>query len=397
MAKYHMRSCPLLLSLLSILFYSSIVLAAPVTTYSVVSLGAKADGKTDSTQAFISAWTKACASVNPAVIYVPAGRFDLGKVVFNGPCKNSAIGIRIDGTLVAPSDYSVLGNEGNWLLFEHVDGVTISGGILDGQGTGLWDCKSSGKSCPSGATTLEFSNSKNIVVSRLTSLNSQMFHIVVNGCQNVKMQGVEVTASGDSPNTDGIHVQLSSDVTILSSKIRTGDDCISIGPGATNLWIENVACGPGHGISIGSLGKDLQEVGVQNVTVKTVTFTGTQNGVRIKTWGRPSNGFARNILFQHAIMVDVQNPILIDQNYCPDNKGCPGQVSGVKISDVTYQDIHGTSATEVAVKFDCSSKNPCSRIRLEDVKLTYKNQAAQVSCTHAAGTSSGAVQPSGCL
>ena len=62
------------------------------------------------------------------------------------------------------------------------------------------------------------------------------------------MQGVKVIASGNSPNTDGIHVQLSSSVTILNSKIQTGDDCISIGPGTTNLWIENVACGPGHGI-----------------------------------------------------------------------------------------------------------------------------------------------------
>lgn len=75
-----------------------------------------------------------------------------------------------------------------------------------------------------------------------------MFHIVVNGCHNVKMQGVKVTASGSSPNTDGIHVQMSSGVTILNSKISTGDDCVSIGPGTSNLWIENVACGPGHGI-----------------------------------------------------------------------------------------------------------------------------------------------------
>lgn len=79
--------------------------------------------------------------------------------------------------------------------------------------------------------------------------------------------------------------------------------------------------------SIGSLGKDLKEPGVQNVTVKTVTFTGTQNGVRIKTWGRPSTGFVRNVLFQDAIMVNVENPVIIDQNYCPDNQGCPGQVS----------------------------------------------------------------------
>ncbi|XP_040994593.1 polygalacturonase-like [Juglans microcarpa x Juglans regia] len=394
----HRISCPLVLALLSVFFYSSVVLSAAPVTYNVVSLGAKANGKTDSTKAFVTAWTRACASANPATIYVPVGRFYLRGVIFNGPCRNNAIRVRIDGTLVAPSDYRVLGNGANWILFKHVNGVTVSGGILDAKGTSLWACKSSGKStCPSGATTLQFSNSNNIVVSGLTSLNSQMFHIAVNGCQNVKMQGVKIIASGNSPNTDGIHVQSSSGVTILNTKIQTGDDCISIGPGTTNLWIENVACGPGHGISIGSLGKDLKEDGVQNVTVKTVTFTGTQNGARIKSWGRPSNGFARNILFQHIVMVNVQNPVLIDQNYCPDNKDCPGQVSGVKISDVTYQDIHGTSATEVAVKFDCSSKNPCSRIRLENVKLTYKNQVAEASCVHAAGTSSGLVQPSGCL
>ncbi|XP_065636772.1 polygalacturonase [Quercus suber] len=376
--------------------FISLVLADP-TIYNVVSYGAKPDGKTDSAQAFLSAWTKACASRQPATIYVPAGKFALGQVIFLGPCYNK-VNVMLIGTLVAPSDYTVLGNKPYWIVFEHIDGLTVSGnGILDGQGTSLWACKASAKSCPLGATTLEFSNSNNIVVSALTSLNSQMFHIVVNGCHNVKMQGIRVTAAGNSPNTDGIHVQLSSSVTILNSKIRTGDDCISIGPGTTNLWIENVACGPGHGISIGSLGKDQQEAGVQNVTVTTVTFTGTQNGVRIKSWGRPSNGFARNILFQHVTMQDVQNPIVIDQNYCPGNEGCPGQVSGVQISDVTYQDIHGTSATEVALKFDCSSEYPCSGIILENVKLTYNNQVAQSSCANAAGTSTGFVQPTGCL
>jgi polygalacturonase len=62
------------------------------------------------------------------------------------------------------------------------------------------------------------------------------------------VQGVRVSAAGDSPNTDGIHVQSSTGVTILNSRIGTGDDCVSIGPGTSNLWIENVACGPGHGI-----------------------------------------------------------------------------------------------------------------------------------------------------
>ena len=62
------------------------------------------------------------------------------------------------------------------------------------------------------------------------------------------------------------------------------------------------------------------------MTVKTVTFVNTQNGVRIKTWGRPSTGFVRGFLVQHSTMINVQNPIIIDQNYCPNNINCPGQV-----------------------------------------------------------------------
>lgn len=96
--------------------------------------------------------------------------------------------------------------------------------------------------------SLEFSNSKNIEIDGLASENSEMFHIVINGCEKVNVKNVKVIAPGNSPNTDGIHVSQSSDVTILNSKIATGDDCVSIGPGTSALWIENVACGPGHGI-----------------------------------------------------------------------------------------------------------------------------------------------------
>ncbi|KAK9289264.1 hypothetical protein L1049_017740 [Liquidambar formosana] len=79
------------------------------------------------------------------------------------------------------------------------------------------------------------------------------------------------------------------------------------------------------------------------------------------------------------------------------NPSLGSPVSGVKISDVIYQDIHGTSATEIAVKFDCSSKYPCSGIRLQDVKLTYRNQEAEASCVNAGGTASGLVLPMSCL
>ncbi|KAH6809306.1 Pectin lyase-like superfamily protein [Perilla frutescens var. frutescens] len=375
-------------------------LAINSTTYNIFDLGANPNGQIDSTNSMSKAWSLACASIIPSTIYVPQGRFMLKHLHFKGPCTNKAITFLLDGTLVAPlyNDYGAIGNIPHWLLFERADGVSIRGGVLDARGAALWACKTNGSNnCTTGFTTLAISNSKNVRISGLTSVNSQMFHIVINGCENVMLQGARVLASGNSPNTDGIHVQLSRGVTILNSQIGTGDDCISIGPGAADLWIENVGCGPGHGISIGSLGKDYEEAGVQNVTVKSVTFQNTQNGLRIKTWGRPSKGFVKDVVFQHAIMSNVQNPILIDQNYCPSNINCPGQKSGVKISNVTYQDIQGTSATNVAVKFDCSETSPCHGIRLENVNLSYQNRSARATCFNAGGTTAGIVEPSSCL
>ncbi|KAL3321639.1 hypothetical protein AABB24_039315, partial [Solanum stoloniferum] len=375
------------------IFFFNLSLATN-TIYNVQNFGAKSNGKIDSTKAFLSAWEAACASTSASTIYVPRGNYLIRNIYFNGQtCKSNDITIRIDGTLLAPYDYNVIGNEGSWIKFEKVNGVSIYGGIFDGQGASLWACKNSNKNCPKGTTALAFYNSNNIVINGVTVQNSQMFHILEDGCHNVMIQGVKVLSPGNSPNTDGIHVQSSLGVSIMNSSIGTGDDCISIGPGNSNLWIEGIACGPGHGISIGSLGWESQEQGVQNVTVKMVTFTNTENGVRVKTWARPSNGFVRNVLFQH----NVQNPIIIDQNYCPNHEICPNQGSGVKISDVTYEDIHGTSATEIAVKLDCSKTNPCSGITLEDVNLSYKNGRAEASCVNAGGRASGFEEFSRCL
>ncbi|XP_076951663.1 polygalacturonase-like [Bidens hawaiensis] len=391
-----MSTLLLILSLIAVTFETTVFAA---TSYNVNKLGAKADGKTDSTKAFMSAWSRACGSVKAATVYVPKGRYMVGGMEFSGPCKNNEITVRIDGTLVAPGNYNVVGKGQYWLRFQHVDGVAVVGGVMDAQGAGLWACKMSrSRNCPDGATTLAIFNSKNVKVYGLTSVNSQMFHIVVNGCDDVKMVDVNVQAPSDSPNTDGIHVQLSTGVTILNSKISTGDDCVSIGPGATNLWIENVGCGPGHGISIGSLGKDLNEEGVKNVTVKKVNFKDTDNGLRIKSWARPSHGFVDGVLFESANMTNVQNPILIDQNYCPSHKNCPNQVSGVKISNVRYQDVHGTSATEVAVKFDCSKKYPCEDITMQDVNLSFKKEVpASAYCVNVGGKTSGVMKPTGCF
>lgn len=104
---------------------------------------------------------------------------------------------------------------------------------------------------------------------------------------------------------------------ISNAMIKTGDDCISIGDGSQQINLEKVTCGPGHGISIGSLGKYKNEKPVSGVTVKNCTISDTMFGVRIKTWPDSPKGIATNLQFDGIVMNNVGTPILIDQQYCP--------------------------------------------------------------------------------
>ncbi|RZC86895.1 hypothetical protein C5167_030246 [Papaver somniferum] len=379
----------ILLSLKLVVFLTMFPLCANAATYNVLDFGAKPNNGTDSTKPFLQVWSLACRSVAPATMWIPRGTYLVNTIAFGGPCKSARVTVQIDGKIQAPPrNYWDIGNYGNWVLFQGIDGLTINGGILDARGSQLWDCKRSGANCPQGATSLTFNSIKNGRVSGIVSVDSQRAHIAINGCNNMKVKKVILIAPDQSPNTDGIDIQSSTGVTIIDSSIRTGDDCIAIGPGTKNVLVQRVACGPGHGISIGSLARNPNEAGVEGITVKDVTFTGSDNGLRIKTWPKPSDGFVKNVLYQNIIMNNVRNPIIIDQIYCPGTKGCSDQNSGVKISGVTYLNISGTSATPIAIRFHCSATTPCNRIKLHNVNLTYSKQPAKTFCFSALGTSS---------
>ncbi|KAI3862001.1 hypothetical protein MKX03_022103 [Papaver bracteatum] len=336
-------------------------------------------------------------------IYVPREKFFLRSIDFQGPCRGSSIMVHLDGSSLVSPQYSEMGFEEDWIRFVGLNRLSIIGGYLDGRGKQLWWCKENSQKCPPGGTSLSVYGSKNVVIRNLTSIDAKLYHVVIHSCENIKIEGVKIYAPNDSPNTDGIHVQNSLNVHVLRTAIRTGDDCISVGPGTRNL-IELLDILRTNGClickscdSIGSLGKGLEEEGVSNVTVTNAVFTETTNGLRIKSWGRPSNGFVNHVFFKRVMMNNVENTIVIDQNYCPWDEGCPNQHSGVKISHVTYTDIKGTSASQVAVKFDCSPISPCKGIRLRDIKLTYQHQPADSVCKNILGVAHGEIAPPSCL
>ncbi|WCJ22254.1 Pectin lyase-like superfamily protein [Euphorbia peplus] len=358
------------------------VAAGPDGLFDILKAGAVADGKTDSSAIFMKTWQAACQAPK-ATILVPKGAFMTKPLVFQGPCKAKPLIFQLDGTLVAPTDLSVY-PEDTWILFQSVDGVSITGtGVLDGTGASAWkfnDCKKN-KDCAKLPSNMKFQRVTNGAITGITSLNSKYFHFHVTDCTGITVTNIKITAPGDSPNTDGIHFSDSTKIKLTTATIATGDDCISVGPGVEDASFTGIACGPGHGLSVGSIGKRSGEKPVKGVSFTDCTITGTTNGARIKSFGDSPPGSATGITYKGITMKDVENPIIIDQNY--GNKGASKTI----FSDIHFIDIKGTSKTPVSVLLDCSPSNPC------EAELSNINLPGTATCTNAKTTSTGPVVP----
>ncbi|KAK3423883.1 hypothetical protein EUGRSUZ_F00633 [Eucalyptus grandis] len=337
---------------------------AQARVFDIKKFGAVGDGKTDNSKALYDVWKGACRSKGTNVIVIPSGTYLLGPVVLTGPC-NGAIEFQIKGTLRA-SNSPQLGID-HWITFRFIDRLRITGGVLDGQGAASWPCRSQVKItnvlcdflplCVYFHQTMRLDFVTKAWIRHVTSLNSKNFHFNLFSCKDITFDHVTITAPEDSPNTDGIHMGRSSNVFVRDSVISTGDDCISLGPGSKNIKVTGIACGPGHGISVGSLGGTPNEPPVTTVFVRNCTFTDTQNGMRIKTRAPSYQGVVQDITFQDIIVKNAGNPIIIDQQYCPSKK-CRNQASKVKISDVGFRNIRGTTSSLVAVNINCSPAVP---------------------------------------
>ncbi|KAL5737514.1 hypothetical protein ACOSP7_030275 [Xanthoceras sorbifolium] len=388
----------MLLSFLLLLLFVAEVRARR-NTFNVVDNGARGDGQTNNTKAFYNTWNQTCQFRGRSLVMVPEGKFLVGPMVLTGPC-NGPIDIHLQGDLVAPTDQASLDLD-HWISFRYIDRLTINGGgTFDGQGPSAWPQNTCDKdpNCKPLPISVRFDFITNSGISDITFLNSKYFHFNIFSCKNVIIQNVHIVAPDDSPNTDGIHIAKSDNIQVLNSVIGTGDDCISMGPGSKNINISNVQCGPGHGISIGSLGRSANEDDVFGVHVTNCNMTKTTNGVRIKTWGKPYQSSVSQLTFDHINFNNVDNPIIIDQQYCP-LKNCEPGASGVKINDVRFSNIWGTTTTQMAVTLNCSASNPCQNIETRDINIVYRGVGggALSYCSNAHGASYGQHYPPSCL
>ncbi|XP_020245232.1 polygalacturonase ADPG2-like [Asparagus officinalis] len=360
----------------------------------VIDYGAVGDGKRDDTQAFSTAWDVACNASDSTTMLIPSGKtFMIYPVVFKGPCK-SPVHVQVDGNIVAPSQIWKRPDSDHWITFLGVkEGIRINGsGQFDGNGNIWWTCREK-NICSDAPDTLAFGNCSNITLEGLRFVNSPMKHISIFKSSGVQLRNLTILAPGESPNTDGIHIEESQQAEISNSIIGTGDDCISIGSGTSNLNITQINCGPGHGISIGSLGRGGTKATVNQVLISNCKFNKTTNGLRIKTWPGGS-GLVNDIKFVGNNFTEVYNPIIINQFYCDHSKNCGTGGSAVKIQDVHYIGASGTSASTNAITLNCSASAPCTGLIMDDVSLQYvADPPATAFCINAQGTEKSPVKP----
>ncbi|KAJ6434947.1 hypothetical protein OIU84_000234 [Salix udensis] len=368
----------------------------------VVDFGAIGDGQTDDTNAFLSAWKALCgddgANQGSPSLQIPEGKtFLLQPVEFQGPCKSVSVQVQVQGKIIAPSTIEEWKNcEADcWICFVGVANLNMYGsGLLDGQGSDWWmrtvqanNLNASEIACNPPGTALNFERCDDLQLSGLTHVDSPKGHIGINDCNGVLISNLNIAAPENSPNTDGIDVARSTNVHIQDSTIGTGDDCVAINGGCSYINITNIACGPGHGISVGSLGKDGQYDTVEEVHVRNCSFTGTQNAARIKTWPGGS-GYARKISYEKITLVASKNPIIIDQHYCDGVRNCRNSSTALQVSDVTYSSFHGTSVDEEAIRLDCSGRG-CINIVMDNINITSADpgKTTYAYCEHTSGTS----------
>ncbi|KAK1268859.1 Polygalacturonase [Acorus gramineus] len=377
------------------------------STFNVLDFGAKGDGVTDDTKAFQAAWASAC-KVEASTVVVPSKSvFLVGPISFSGPYCQQNIVFQLDGTIVAPTSAKAWGSGLlQWLEFTKLKGITVRGqGVIEGRGSVWWTelppynapfddsippfddvlpyndpeyAELNGKLPGIKPTALRFYGSYNVTVTGITIQNSPQCHLKFDNCMAVEVHNITVSSPGDSLNTDGIHLQNSKGVNIHHNDLSCGkpplftsfrlpgDDCVSIQTGCTDINIHNVNCGPGHGISIGGLGRDNTKACVSNITVRDIIMHNTMHGVRIKTW-QGGSGSVQGVRFSNIQVSEVQFPIVIDQFYC-DKSSCKNQSSAVALSGISYENIKGTYTVK-PMHFACADAMPCTKVALTEVKL----------------------------
>jgi len=300
-------------------------------TCNVRDFGAKGNGSTRDTAAIQHA-IDACAEKGGGIVVLTPGIYISAPIVLKS---NIAFQLDQGATLMGSPDHTdyspktVFRAPGRQSLVSatNSENIAITGeGTIDGNGESWWrEAREFNDAGVLGSEhtrprLIVFDHCHHIRVEGITIQNSPMWQLVPYYSDDVVIRNIRVLAPQHSPNTDAVDPFSSSNVVIDHLYADVGDDDVAIKSGAINspgpdapsrdITITDCTFLHGHGLSIGS------EIagGAQNIRAERISFSGTDNGIRVKANRDRGNDVSR-LEFHDIEMKDVKNAIIISEYY----------------------------------------------------------------------------------
>ena len=318
----------LVLSITQVTVISAAPLLPNINTNNIITItdaayGAVGDGVITNTVAISNAIVAAAAGGNTNGLLGGTVRIPAPGVYLSGPfpLKNN-VNLQIDSNAVLrllPYDKYPGGivSPPNFISGTSLTNIALTGGgAIDGQGSPWWP----GYKTNNRPVIIYLSKCSRVLFQNITISNPPMQHIAVKGnnAGNVTFLGITLKAPSSSDptnpshNTDGVDFAETNGL-FQDCVMDTGDDNIAFGSSAgltRDILVTSCTNFAGHGISIGSYTSS----GVSNITVINTTFSGTDNGIRLKSQ-RDRGGLVQNLNYFNLTMTNVDWPFLIYSYY----------------------------------------------------------------------------------
>ena len=271
---------------------------------------------------------------------------------------------------------------------EHLEDVTVTAdeeawGTIDGYGSPWWEAHNSGTETITRGHLIEFMHTKGIEISNLYLRNSPFWTVHPVYSSNIVVRNIDIWAPKDSPNTDGVDPESSSNVLIENFSYHGGDDVIAIKSGwdcagykynmsCSNIMIRNVTAifSRAAGVAIGSE----MSGGMNNITVQDCDFRQVNKGLNIK-YSKYRGGYVKDIRFSNIAMGNISGgALVINSGFGSSNSFCqPPVIVPCPVSGVTYTNITQATGTTCSsmIDFKGLESNTITGVMIEDVHLNF--------------------------
>lgn len=244
--------------------------------------------------------------------------------------------------------------------------------------------------------TVFMAHCRHISLSGFTVRNSPAWTVHPFHCHDVTAAALTIENPADSPNTDGLNPESSTDVNLLGLQISVGDDCIAVKSGKRGtgedrrvshiaptryLSICNCLMRDGHGAVV--MGSEMSG-DITDVSIRRCEFISTDRGLRIKT-RRGRGGQVARVSLQDVSMTGVGTAVAINAFYFCDADGksstvqsrkpAPVDATTPRINAITIQNVELIDVRHAAAALLGLPEAPLQDIKLADITISYDPDA----------------------